>query len=56
MSLLSNYMLIGSRLRLELLSDNFKVKANNIPIEGVNVYKSLGVSIDENLSWKTHIL
>ena len=37
------------------LSDNFTVKVNNIPIEKVIVYKSLGVSIDENLFWKTHI-
>ena len=28
---------------------------NNFPIEQVSSTKSLGVSIDENLSWKTHI-
>ena len=48
-------MLTGSRPKLELLSDNFTVKVNNIHIERVTVYKSLGVSIDENLLWKTHI-
>ena len=51
----TKYMLIGSRPKFELLSDNFTVKVNNIPIERVIVYKSLGVSIDENLFWKTHI-
>ena len=51
----TKYLLIGSRPKLELLSDNFTVKVNNIPIERVTVYKSLGVSIDKNLSWKTHI-
>ena len=51
----TKYLLIGSRPKLELLSDNFTVKVNNIPIERVAVYKSLGVSIDKNLSWKKHI-
>ena len=48
-------MLSRSRPKLELLSDNFTVVVNNIHIERVTVYKSLGVSIDENLLWKTHI-
>ena len=30
-----SYMLIGSRPKLELLSDNFKDKVDNIPIERV---------------------
>ena len=51
----TKYMLTGSRPKLELLSDNFTVKVNNIHIERVTVYKSLGVSVDENLLWKTHI-
>ena len=33
----------------------FTVVVNNIHIERVTVYKSLGVSIDENLLWETHI-
>ena len=48
-------MLSSSRPKLELLSDNFAVEVNNIHIERVTVYKSLGVSIDENLLWETHI-
>ena len=48
-------ILTGSRPKLELLSDNFTVEVNNIHIERVTVYNSLGVSIDENLLWKTHI-
>ena len=48
-------MLSRSRPKLELLSDNFRVKVNNIPMERMIVYKSLGVSIDENIFWKTHI-
>ena len=45
-------MLIGSRSKLELLS---AVSIKNVPIERVTVYKFLGISTDENLSWKTHI-
>ena len=51
----TKYMLSRSRPKLELLSDNFRVKVNNIPMERMIVYKSLGVSIDENIIWKTHI-
>ena len=51
----TKYMLSRSRPKLELLSDNFTVEVNDIHIERVTVYNSLGVSIDENLLWKTHI-
>ena len=40
----TKYMLIGSRPKLELLSHNFRVKVNNIPMERMIVYKSLGVN------------
>ena len=51
----TKYMFSRSRPKLELLSDNFTVEVNNVHIERVTVYNSLGVSIDENLLWKTHI-
>ena len=51
----TKYMLIGSRPKLDLVSNNFAVKVDNIPIERVTVYKSLGVSVDEDLTWKAHI-
>ena len=43
----TKYMLIGSRPKLDLDSNNFAVKVDNIPIDRVTVYKSLGVSVDE---------
>lgn len=46
----TKYMLIGSRPKLDLVCNNFAVKVDNIPIERVNVYSSLGVSIDEDLA------
>ena len=51
----TKYMLIGSRPKLDLVSNNFAVKVDNISIERVTVYKSLGVSVDEDLTWKAHI-
>lgn len=47
--------MIGSRPKLDLVSNNFAVKVDNIPIERVTVYKSLGVLVDEDLTWKAHI-
>ena len=37
------------------LSDNPSLTINNFPTEQVSSTKSLGVSINENLSWNTHI-
>ena len=42
----TKYMLTGSRPRLDLVSNNFLGKVDNIPIERVTVYKSLGVLVD----------
>ena len=46
----TKYMLIRSRPKLDLVCNNFVVKVDDIPIEMVNVYSSLGVSIDEDLA------
>ena len=48
-------LVITSRQRRVYLSDNPSLTINNFPIEQVSSTKSLGVSIDENLSWNTHI-
>ena len=37
------------------MSDNPSLSINNFPIEQVSSTKSLGVYVDENLSWNTHI-
>ena len=37
------------------MSDNPSLTINNFPIEQVSSTKSLGVYVDENLSWNTHI-
>ena len=48
-------MLIGSRQRLSTLSDTLELSIDNVPIEQVFSVKSLGMYIDENLTWHSHI-
>ena len=50
----TEFTLIGSRQRLNTLSDTLKLSIDNVPIEQVSV-KSLEVYIDENLTWHFHI-
>ena len=47
-------MLICSRRRLSTLSDT-QLSIDNVPIEQVPTVKSLGIYIDENLTWYSHI-
>ena len=51
----TEFLIIASRQRRVYLSDNPSLTINNFPILQVSSTKSLGVSIDENLSWNTHI-
>ena len=48
-------LLIGSRRRLSTLSDTLELSIDNVPIEQVFSVKSLGMYIDENLTWHSHI-
>ena len=49
------FMLIGSRKRLSTLSDTLELSIDNGPIEQVSSVESLGIYIDENLTWHPHI-
>ena len=51
----TEFMLIGSRQKLSTLSNPLELSINNVPIEHVSSVKSLGIFIDENLRWQTHI-
>ena len=51
----TEFMLIGSRQRLNTLSDTLKLSIDNVPMEQVSSVKSLGVYIDENLACNSHI-
>ena len=52
----TEYMIIGSRQRLSTFDNyNLKVCVDNDQISRVVKFKSLGLTIDENLTWKCHI-
>ena len=51
----TEFMLIGSRQRLDTFDNAPTIAINGTPIKQVPVSKSLGVHIDENLSWTVHI-
>ena len=51
----TEFLVITSRQRRVYSSDNPSLTIHNFPIEQVSSTKSLGVHIDENLSWNTHI-
>ena len=48
-------MLIGSRQRINTFQSTPLLVINNVPVKQVSHTKSLGVHIDENLSWNVHI-
>ena len=51
----TEFMLIGSRQILRTLPRAPNLCLDGVPIDQVSSAKSLGVYIDENLSWNTHI-
>ena len=51
----TEFMLIGSRQKLSPLLSQPELSIDNVPIEKVTSVKSLGIFIDENLRWQTHI-
>ena len=51
----TEFMLIGSRQRLSTLTNFPRPEINGAPIDQVANAKSLGVIIDDNLNWSSHI-
>ena len=51
----TEFMLIGSTQKLSTLSSQPELSIDNVLIDKVTSVKSLGVFIDENLRWQTHI-
>ena len=51
----TEFMLIASRRKLSILSSQRELSIDNVSIEKVTSVKSLGIFIDENLRWQTHI-
>ena len=51
----TNYMLFGTRSKTSQLKDQFKLSISNTDINQVDAFKFLGVTIDQNLTWKNQI-
>ena len=52
----TEFMVISSRQKLQPLNDyTMNIHIDGVPINQSNQSKSLGLIIDENLSWKAHI-
>ena len=51
----TKFLLIGSKQRLSNFTVNPTANINQFPIKRVSTVKSLGVHIDENLTWECHI-
>ena len=51
----TEFMLIGSRQKLSTFSSQPELSIDNVPIGKVISANSLGIFIDENLRWQTHI-
>ena len=51
----TNYMLLGARQRNSRDDDKIMIKLDDTSLERVLTTKFLGVTIDENLTWKNHI-
>ena len=47
--------LIGSRQKLSTLSESLELSIDNVPINQVFTTKSLGILIDDNMAWYSHI-
>ena len=48
-------MLIGSRQRLSVQSDDVEIRIDDQVIKRVDHTKSLGLTIDDHLSWDKHV-
>ena len=51
----TEFMLIGSRQRLNTLTASPTITMNNTQVSQVTATKSLGVIIDDKLDWHSHI-
>ena len=40
---------------LSHIPKDFKIQVNNKPLKRETIYKSLGIHINENLTWNSHI-
>ena len=48
-------MLIASRQKLSTLSESLQLSIDNVPIKQVSTTKSVGILINNNMAWHSHI-
>ena len=51
----TEFMLICSRQKLSTLSEPLELSIDNVPMRQVSTSKSLGIPIDDNMAWHSHI-
>ena len=51
----TEYMIIGSHQNLKKWNSDFRIVICNTPIKRVSTTKSLGVMIDETLTWHSQV-
>jgi hypothetical protein len=51
----TEFMIIGSRQKIRVIDGEINIKINDNKINRVDIVKSLGLHIDEHLSWSVHI-
>lgn len=51
----TEYMIIGSHQNLKKCNSDLRIEIGNMPIERVSTFKSLGVMIDETLTWHSQV-
>ena len=51
----TEYVIIGSHQKIKRCNSDCLIKIGNMPIKRVSASKSLGVMIDENLTWHSQV-
>ena len=51
----TNYMLLGTRNKTNQSKDKFKLSIDDTEVKEVSTFKFLGITVDQNLTWKNHV-
>ena len=48
-------MLLGTRNKTNQSKDKFKLSTDDTEVKEVSTFKFLGITVDQNLTWKNHV-
>ena len=48
-------MLLGTRNKTNQCKDKFKLSIDDTEVKEVSTFKFLGITVDQNLTWKNHV-